>query len=238
MSTSPEHYKQTKETIYFSLWKTHFSSAAQHSYWDPASAKKTKHRETWLIMVIGLSGVLIQFVIKWVINKIRWPSRGSPICLNEVKWNIYLTQLTTRSVRVVSEQSFGSSAVSLACIASICSVQHFPGSHSLHLAFGSFFYRLILAVFCCSVFAVSFFVIWLRLALCNCHFFVTWAGSLGGTFASAFGHSFCLGVSSATSWFESSTTPWRWCFRETERLWFCVHLLSSQAADELSCPWA
>ena len=151
MSTSPEHYKQTTETIYFSLWKTHFSSAAQHSYWDPASAKKTKHRETWLIMVIGLSGVLIQFVIKWVINKIRWPSRGSPICLNEVKWNIYLTQLTTRSVRVVSEQSFGSSAVSLACITSICSVQPFPGSHSLHLAFGSFFYCLILAVFCCSV---------------------------------------------------------------------------------------
>ena len=159
MSTSPEHYKQTTETIYFSLWKTHFSSAAQHSYWDPASAKKTKHRETWLIMVKGLSGVLTQFVIKRAINKIRWPSRGSPICLNEVKWNIYLTQLTTRSVRVVSEQSFGSSAVSLACITSICSVQPFPGSHSLHLAFGSFFYCLILAVFCCSVKPFSFFVI-------------------------------------------------------------------------------
>ena len=140
---------------------------------------------------------------------------------------------------MVSEESVGSSVVGLACSSSICSVQRFPGGHSLHLAFGSFFYRLILAVFCCSVFAVfavSFFVIWLRLALCNCHFFVTWAGSLGGTFASAFGHGFCLGVSSVTSWFESSTTPWRWCFRETERLWFCVHLLSSQAADELSCP--
>ena len=122
MSTSPEHYKQTTETIYFSLWKTHFSSAVQHSYWDPASAKKTKHRETWLIMVIWLSRALIQFVIKWVINKIRWPSRGSPICLNEVKYNIYLPQLTTRSVHMVSEQSFGSSAVSLACITSMCSV--------------------------------------------------------------------------------------------------------------------
>ena len=41
---------------------------------------------------------------------------------------------------MVSGQSFGSSAVSLACITSMCSVQHFPGGHSLCLAFGSFFY--------------------------------------------------------------------------------------------------
>ena len=50
---------------------------------------------------------------------------------------------------MVSGQSFGSSAVSLACITSMCSVQCFRGGHSLRLAFGSFFYRLILAVFCC-----------------------------------------------------------------------------------------
>ena len=48
---------------------------------------------------------------------------------------------------MVSGQSFGSSAVSHACITSTCSVQRFPGSHSLRLAFGSFFYRLIFAVF-------------------------------------------------------------------------------------------
>ena len=36
-------------------------------------------------------------------------------------------------------QSFGSSAVSLACVTPMCSVQCFPGSHSLRLAFGSFF---------------------------------------------------------------------------------------------------
>ena len=41
---------------------------------------------------------------------------------------------------MVSGLSFGSSAVSLACISSMCSVQCFPGSHSLRLAFGSFFY--------------------------------------------------------------------------------------------------
>ena len=41
---------------------------------------------------------------------------------------------------MVSGQSFGSSAVSLTCITSMCSVQHFPGGHSLHLAFGLFFY--------------------------------------------------------------------------------------------------
>ena len=41
---------------------------------------------------------------------------------------------------MVSGQSFGSSAVSLACIVSMCSVQCFRGGHSLHLAFRSFFY--------------------------------------------------------------------------------------------------
>ena len=41
---------------------------------------------------------------------------------------------------MVSGQSFGSSAVSLACITSMCSVQCFRGGHSLRLAFGSFFY--------------------------------------------------------------------------------------------------
>ena len=54
--------------------------------------------------------------------------------------NIYLTELTTRSASVVSGQLFGSSAVSLACITSTCSVQCFRGGHSLRLAFGSFFY--------------------------------------------------------------------------------------------------
>ena len=43
---------------------------------------------------------------------------------------------------MVSSQSFGSSAVYLACITSICSVQHFPGSHCLRLSFGSFFFPI------------------------------------------------------------------------------------------------
>ena len=41
---------------------------------------------------------------------------------------------------MVSGHSFGSSAVSLACITSMCPVQRFPGGYSLRLAFGSFFY--------------------------------------------------------------------------------------------------
>ena len=41
---------------------------------------------------------------------------------------------------MVIGQSFGSSAVSHACIVSMCSVQCFRGGHSLRLAFGSFFY--------------------------------------------------------------------------------------------------
>ena len=91
---------------------------------------------------------------------------------------------------MVSGQSFGSSAVNLACITSMCLVQRFPGGHSLRLAFGSFFYRLILAVLLFGQ-AVSFFVAfsyaWL---LCNRCFLVIWADNLGGTFVSAFGDGF------------------------------------------------
>ena len=43
---------------------------------------------------------------------------------------------------MVSSQSFASSVVCLAYITFICSVQHFPGSHSLHLSFGSFFFPI------------------------------------------------------------------------------------------------
>ena len=43
---------------------------------------------------------------------------------------------------MVSGQSFGSCVVCIACITSMCSVQHFPCGHSLHLAFGSFFYPI------------------------------------------------------------------------------------------------
>ena len=57
-----------------------------------------------------------------------------------MRLNKYLTQLTTRSTSVVSGQSFGSSGFRLAYITSMCSVQCFHGSHSLHLPFGSFFY--------------------------------------------------------------------------------------------------
>ena len=42
---------------------------------------------------------------------------------------------------MVSSHWFSSSMVSLACITSICSIHCFPGGHSLHLAFGSFFYK-------------------------------------------------------------------------------------------------
>ena len=41
---------------------------------------------------------------------------------------------------MVSGQSFGSSAVCLACLTSVCLVERFPGGDSLRLAFGSFFY--------------------------------------------------------------------------------------------------
>ena len=136
-----------------------------------------------------------------------------------MRLNKYLIQLTTRNAGVVSGQSFGSSVVSLACITSMCSVQCFPGGHSLRSAFGSFFYRLIVAVFCCSVKPCSFFVVfgyaWL---LCTRCFFLIWGDNLGATFFLAFGHGVCLNVLSDTSWFESSTTVCLLCFPETERL--------------------
>ena len=43
---------------------------------------------------------------------------------------------------MVRGQWFGSSVDSLACITSMCSVQRFPGGHSLCLASGSFFYPI------------------------------------------------------------------------------------------------
>ena len=66
-----------------------------------------------------------------------------PLIFITHKWSkmiIYLTQLTTRSTSVASSWSFGWSAVNLACVTSMCTVQRFPGGHSLRLGFGSSFY--------------------------------------------------------------------------------------------------
>ena len=49
--------------------------------------------------------------------------------------------------------------------------------------------------------------------LCNRCFFVIRGDNVGGTFVPAFGHGFCLGVLSDTSWLDSSTTAWLRCFR-------------------------
>ena len=118
---------------------------------------------------------------------------------------------------MVSGRSFGSSTVSLACITSMCSVQCFRGGHSLRLAFGSFFYRLILAIFDVAVKPFSFYVVfgyaWI---LCNRCFFVIRGDNVGGTFVPAFGHGFCLGVLSDTSWLDSSTTAWLRCFSRND----------------------
>ena len=101
---------------------------------------------------------------------------------------------------MVSGQPFGSSAVSLACISSMCSVQCFPGGHCLRLAFGSFFYHRFL------LFVQTVFLSLLSSAtlgfLCNRCFFVILAGRSSLRLAMVF----CLGVSSAISWFESSST--------------------------------
>ena len=157
-----------------------------------------------------------------------------------MKLNKYLfnTVNKKRSAGVVSGQSFGSSVVSLACISSMCSVQCFPGGHSLRLAFGSFFYRRILAVFCCSFkpFFFSFFVVF-----GYAWFFVQ------SLFLRTLGRQSCRDV-------RLCVWPWffAWVFRllfhglkvrqqlccgfspEKDRLWFRVHLPRSQVAHELS----
>ena len=58
--------------------------------------------------------------------------------LNKYLFNTVNNKKCERSA--VSGQSFGSSAVSLAYITSMCSVQCFHSGHSLRLAFRSFFY--------------------------------------------------------------------------------------------------
>ena len=92
-------------------------------------------------------------------------------------------------------QSFGSSAISLVCISSMCSVQCFPGGYCLRLAFLSFFYRRILAVF--AVRSNRFFLS--SLSSGYAWFFVQslFLRNLGRqfwqTFVSAFGHGCLLG---------------------------------------------
>ena len=132
---------------------------------------------------------------------------------------------------MVSGQSFGSSVVSLACISSMCSVQCFPGGHSLCFAFGSFFYRRMLAVFCSS-FKPFFFLPCLRLRLVFCAIVVSsyfGATILSGRSSLRLAMVFCLGVSSAISWFESSTTAsLRFFSRDGSTV--VLHSLASQSS--------
>ena len=135
---------------------------------------------------------------------------------------------------MVSGQSFSSSTFN----SSMCPVQCFPGGHSLRLAFGSFFYRRILAVFCCSFkpFFFSFFVVFgyawffvqslflrtLGRQSCRDVRLCVWPWFFAWVFRLLFHglkvrQQLCCGFSPATDW-----------------LWFCVHLPSSQAAHELS----
>ena len=116
----------------------------------------------------------------------------------------------------------------------------FRGGHSLRLAFGSVFYRQILAVSLAARSNRSFFSLrCLRLRLVFCAIVVS----------SYFG--------ATIFWRDVRLDVWPWLFAwlfrllfhglkvrqqlfcgffspETDRLWFCVHLPSSQAAHELS----
>ena len=115
------------------------------------------------------------------------------------------------SLDVVSDLSFGSSAVSLACISSMCSVQCFSWR-----PFSSFSLWIILlpSDSCCFLAVRSnrlfFFLRCLRLRLVFCaivFFFVLWGDNvLAGRSSRRLAMVVCLAVSSAISWFESSTT--------------------------------
>ena len=140
---------------------------------------------------------------------------------------------------MVSGLSFGSSAVSLACISSMCSVQCFSWR-----PFSSFSLWIILlpSDSCCFLAVRSnrlfFFLRCLRLRLVFCAIVVS----------SYFG--------ATIFWRDVRLDVWPWLFAwlfrllfhglkvrqqlfcgfspETDRLWICVHLPSSQAAHELS----
>ena len=88
---------------------------------------------------------------------------------------------------MVSGQSFGSSVVSLACITSMCSVQCFPGGHSLRSALGSFFYP--------HPSPPLFFHCWISVTGAWFH----WCGGswLEGTGLPAMGAQLCLGAGCA-----------------------------------------
>ena len=153
--------------------------------------------------------------------------------------NKYLTQLTTRSTGVVSGQSFGSDVVSGQSFGS--SVVSLPCITSMYSSFSLWIILLPSdsRCFCCSVKPCSFFVVFgYAWFLCNRCFFVIWGDNLGGTFVPVFGHGVCLIGCFVWHFMVRKFDNSLWCFHETERLWFCVYLLSSQAVHERSCPWA
>ena len=134
-----------------------------------------------------------------------------------MKLNKYLFN-TVNNKECGHGQPFGSST----CNSSMCPVQCFPGGHSLRLAFGSFFYRRILAV---HSNCFSFFVV----------FGYTWF-LVQSLFIRNLGRQ---------SWREVCLCVWPWVFAWVFRLLFhgevvlqlsgeVVHERSGEAVNELS----
>ena len=125
-----------------------------------------------------------------------------------------------------------------------------PCLHQLHVLSTVFSWRplssfslwiiLLLSDSCCFLLFVQtvFFLSSLSSAtlgfFCNRCFFVIWGDNFGGCSSRRLAMVVCLAVSPAISWFESSKTAFLQFSPETDRLWFCVHLPSSQAAHKLS----
>ena len=125
-----------------------------------------------------------------------------------------------------------------------------PCSHQLHVLstvfswrpFSSFSLWIILlpSDSCCFLlFVQTVFLSSLSLPtlgfLCNRCFFVIWGDNLGGTFVFVFGHGFLLGCFRLL--FHGLKVRQQLCcgvFLETDQLWFCIHVPSSQAAHQLS----
>ena len=128
------------------LWDWHVGAQVSPSHEPPLSELGVQLRgpfraHGWRARVCHSSGR--NSVWGMAVPKVESPGHpGHPPPLSDavVKWGLFNT-VKMRSTGVVSSHWFSSSVVSLACITSVRSIHCFPGGHSLHLAFGSFFYN-------------------------------------------------------------------------------------------------
>ena len=134
-NTSQNSKRLPRIQICFGFWEVFWILGCVFGFWDVLWILRSVFGFCDVFWILG--SVLDSGTCVWILGSVL-DSGKRFVPMSHSK--SYLTQLTARSTDGVSSQYFGPSTVSLVCITSMCSVQRFPGGHSLRLAFGSFFY--------------------------------------------------------------------------------------------------